>query len=229
MTYRDTFVSCPACGAALEGAAARRRCAACAGDWIACAALAEMIATITYGRELAPPELVAASAPAAALACPSCGVAMESGTIGGTAVSRCGAGHGYWIARDGLVDVLRTAALRPAPEPPALDEDPFVAALPPPWAKLLDARAATQPSRLFLSRKARELRELARAVLYLPDEVISIQVVTHVERSQSVHAIEICLREGLVVEIGRGGSDAVLEAYARELRDHLRARQTPLP
>src|SRR5262245_53336612 len=115
--YRDTFVGCPACGAALgtdAGGGAGRRCDACAGVWVPEAQVVEMMRTMTNNAELGPlPFRTSDPARGASVrSCPECGRAMMHGTLEQIAVERCPKSHGYWFDAFELEAALFRAGLR---------------------------------------------------------------------------------------------------------------------
>jgi Zn-finger nucleic acid-binding protein len=111
--YRDSFVSCPACGVALGtdgGGDAMKTCEGCGGAWVPEAIVAEMVRTMTYNAELAP--AFKASTEKINRKCPACSRELVHGWLEFVPVERCEKGHGYWFDKAELETVLHRAGTR---------------------------------------------------------------------------------------------------------------------
>jgi Zn-finger nucleic acid-binding protein len=120
--YRDAFLHCPRCGAALEQAGSAWGCRACRGIWLAEPVLDEMMRTM-HAQPIPPRFEPAAPHGGPALACPACPAALTAVWLEGVPVDRCPAHHGVWFDAHELQAALHAAAL-------AADDPDAIAAVP---------------------------------------------------------------------------------------------------
>jgi Zn-finger nucleic acid-binding protein len=106
--YRDAFLHCPRCGAALEQAGAAWGCRSCRGVWLGEPTLDEMMREM-HDQPIAP-RFQPRMADGARLQCPECPAPLAHVTLEGVPVDRCTAQHGVWFDADELEAALRSAA-----------------------------------------------------------------------------------------------------------------------
>ncbi len=109
--YRDRHEQCPRCNVPLVSAGSVRACAQCAGHWVAADVLKEMMAAMLAEPRPITVRLEKDEHPK--LPCPSCEVAMETWSLHGVPIDRCG-NHGLWFDRAELETVLYAASGQPA-------------------------------------------------------------------------------------------------------------------
>jgi Zn-finger nucleic acid-binding protein len=105
--YRDAFLHCPRCGAALAQAGVAWGCRGCRGVWIGEPALDEMM------REMHDQPVAPSFTPRwgdGQIQCPECTAPLAHVTLEGVPVDRCSAQHGVWFDADEFEAALRAAA-----------------------------------------------------------------------------------------------------------------------